>query len=275
MDDAVDKSLADDAEEQSLVLKDEGNRMLLAGKFLDAIRLYSEALEYTPTNAVVLSNRAQAYIKVENYGLAIEDASVAIESDPDYAKAYYRRASAEFALNKFKAARKDFRQVCKLKPKDRDARLKFQECEKVVREEAFSKAITSEKSAPLSDTFDPNTIPLDPASYDGPHPSPEVLLNDMEAEMAIFEPGELPRAFVMVRFCWFVIPFAVGSYFVTTISCFFLARPPWNDFAIKNSFTNAMFPASLFLVNDTSSRCPRSWKFPSHRKNQNQAWSLV
>lgn len=199
MDEVMDKSLADDAEEQSLKLKEEGNTMLLAGKFLEAIRLYSEALEYTPTNAVVLSNRAQAYIKVENYGLAIEDASVAIESDPDYAKAYYRRASAEFALNKFKAARKDFRQVCKLKPKDRDARLKFQECEKAVKEEAFLKAITSEKSAPLSDTFDPNTIPLDSAGYDGPHPSVDGLLDDMETEAAMFEPGALPLDFVMVR----------------------------------------------------------------------------
>ena len=117
------------AEEESLRLKNEGNTELVAGHFLKAIELYSEALKHTPTNAIVLSNRAQAYLKVENYGLAQADATAAIESDPTYANGFYRRASAYYALNKFKLARKDFKQVCKLKPKDRDARAKLAECE--------------------------------------------------------------------------------------------------------------------------------------------------
>ena len=51
-------------EAKALELKDEGNKALMAGKTLDAIRLYSEGLEFAPTNAVLLSNRAMAYIKV-------------------------------------------------------------------------------------------------------------------------------------------------------------------------------------------------------------------
>ena len=65
-------------EAKALELKDEGNKALMAGKTLDAIRLYSEGLEFAPTNAVLLSNRAMAYIKVENYGVAIQDATNAI-----------------------------------------------------------------------------------------------------------------------------------------------------------------------------------------------------
>lgn len=186
-----------DAEQKSLEKKQEGNTFLSSGKYLDAIRLYSEALEYTPTNAIVLSNRAQAFIKVENYGLAISDADAAILSDPSYAKGYYRRGSANFALNKNKAARKDFRSVCKLKPKDRDARSKLAACEKVVKQEAFAAAIMSEHSEPLSATYDPNIITID-SGYDGPHPLPEGLSTDMEAEQAVFAPGKLPMEFVMV-----------------------------------------------------------------------------
>jgi len=186
----------ENAEARSLELKTQGNAKLVAGKYLDAIRLYSEALEFTPTNAIVLSNRAQAYIKVENYGLAILDADAAIVHDPSYAKGFYRRASANFALNKFKAARKDFRAVVKLKPKDRDARARFQECEKAVREEAFAKAIMSEQTAPLSATYDPNTITVD-SIYDGPHPHPDGMINDMEAETSLFQPGKLPMEFVL------------------------------------------------------------------------------
>ena len=188
--------------QKSLQLKDEGNKQLVAGHFLEAIGLYSQALELAPTNAIILSNRAQAYIKVENYGLAIADATAAMESDPTYAKSYYRRGSAHFALTHYKDARKDFRQVCKLHPKDRDARAKLQACEKAVKEAAFAKAIMSEMTEPLSASYDPNSISLLPDSYDGPNPVPDGPTSDLDLERSLFEPGSLPRDFVLVSIKW-------------------------------------------------------------------------
>lgn len=195
----TDRSSEPGAEEKAAALKDKGNEQLLKGHYLEAIGFYSDALEYAPTNAIILSNRAQAYMKVENYGLAINDATAAMESDPTYAKAYYRRGSAQYALTHYKDARKDFRKVCQLKPKDRDARAKLQACEKAVKEAAFLKAIESELTAPLSATYDPNAISLSPDSYDGPNPLPEGPLEDSEVEASMFEPGNLPREFVLVR----------------------------------------------------------------------------
>lgn len=194
-DNLPDRSSEPDAEEKALALKDDGNKQLQLGHFLEAIKFYSQGLEFRPQNAIILSNRALAYIKIENYGLALQDADKAIKSDASYAKGYYRRASANFALNHYKLARKDFRQVVKLKPKDRDARSKLNECEKAVREEAFSKAIEAEQTAPLSATYDPSKSDV-PTSYDGPHPS-KTLLTDMDLEAAMFEPGKLPREFVL------------------------------------------------------------------------------
>jgi serine/threonine-protein phosphatase 5 len=194
----VDHSSQEGSEEMALSLKAKGNEQLMKGHILEAIGLYSEALEYAPTNAIILSNRAQAFIQVENYGLAITDATTALETDPTYAKAYYRRGSCQFALTHYKDARKDFRKVCQMKPKDRDARAKLQACEKVIREEAFRKAIVSEKTAPLSETLDPSVIPLAKTSYDGPNPIPEGPTDDMELEASMFEPGNLPREFVLV-----------------------------------------------------------------------------
>jgi serine/threonine-protein phosphatase 5 len=186
-------------EAKSLQLKDEGNIQLMAGHFLQAIGLYSQALELNPTNAVILSNRAQAFIKVENYGLAMLDATEAMKSDPNYAKSYFRRGSAQFALTHYKEARKDFRMVCKLMPKDRDARAKLAACEKAVKEEAFAKAIVSDMTEPLSSTFDPSSISLIPDSYEGPNPVMDGPTSDMDLEESLFEPGNLPREFVMVR----------------------------------------------------------------------------
>jgi tetratricopeptide (TPR) repeat protein len=185
-------------EEMALKLKDQGNEQLMKGHFLEAIGFYSDALEYCPTNAIMLSNRAQAYIKVENYGLAMADATAALESDPKYAKAYYRRGSSQFALGHYKDARKDFRKVCSMKPKDRDARAKFNACDKVIKAEAFRKAIYSEMTAPLSETYDISKINLE-SGYDGPNPTPGGPTTDMNLEASMFEPGNLPSEFVMVR----------------------------------------------------------------------------
>ena len=59
-------------------LKDEGNKLLTDGKFSHAAEKYTEAIELYPT-AVFYSNRAQALIKLENYGSAIQDANEALK----------------------------------------------------------------------------------------------------------------------------------------------------------------------------------------------------
>lgn len=188
---------AEEAEAKGLALKAQGNEALMAGHYPEAAHHYSTALSHLPNNAIILSNRAQAYIKLENYGLAIQDAARAIEADPSYPKGYYRRGSAEFALGRAKAARKDFKAVCRLRPKDRDARAKLAACDKAVREAAFAAAILSEESVPLSETFRASSIPVE-KGYDGPHPAGgSTPTGDVDAEAALFEPGKLPREFVL------------------------------------------------------------------------------
>jgi len=49
--------------------------------------------------AIYFSNRAFAHLKMENYGLAIADADEAIKMNPNYQKAYYRKADACIALS--------------------------------------------------------------------------------------------------------------------------------------------------------------------------------
>ena len=197
--------MPNDGEAEILALKGHGNTALMAGHMLSAIDFYTQALSISPeslsskNNAVILSNRAQAYIKVENYGLAISDATDAVEADPSYPKAYYRRGTAEFALNKPKAARKDFKMVCKLKPKDKDARARYGECDKMVKEIAFAAAIESSETEPLSETYDPAGLTF--TGYDGPHPTVDGVpfeTGEVDKEDAVFEPGNLSREFVMV-----------------------------------------------------------------------------
>jgi len=59
-------------------LKDEGNAFLQHGKYSHAAEKYTAAIELYPT-AIFYSNRAQALIKLESYGLAISDANEALK----------------------------------------------------------------------------------------------------------------------------------------------------------------------------------------------------
>lgn len=58
-------------------LKDEGNKLLSNFKYALAAEKYTDAIELYPS-AILYSNRAQALIKIESYGLAIEDANEAM-----------------------------------------------------------------------------------------------------------------------------------------------------------------------------------------------------
>jgi serine/threonine-protein phosphatase 5 len=187
----------EEAETKGVECKERGNAALTSGHYNEAVHHYSTALSHLPGNAIVLSNRALAYIKLENYGLAIQDATHAVGSDPDYPKGYYRRGSAEFALGRTKAARKDFRAVCKLRPRDKDARAKLAECDRVIKEAAFAAAILSDDAVPLSEVLRPETIIVE-KNYDGPHPmGKEMPRSEQAREALLFEPNKLPREFVL------------------------------------------------------------------------------
>ena len=71
---------------------------------------------------------------------------------------YYRRASANMALGKFKLALRDFEAVKKARPKDPDAAAKFNECSKIVRQQAFARAIAGEPDKNVSETIDLKSI---------------------------------------------------------------------------------------------------------------------
>ena len=95
-----------------LKFENEGKSFFSADGHYDiAIQLYSKAIELDGTKAPYYGNRSFAYLKEELYGSAIEDASKSLELDRNYIKGYYRRATANMALGKFKAALNDYKTV--------------------------------------------------------------------------------------------------------------------------------------------------------------------
>uniref|UniRef100_A0A8C5BN50 Serine/threonine-protein phosphatase n=1 Tax=Gadus morhua TaxID=8049 RepID=A0A8C5BN50_GADMO len=134
----------------------------------NAIKYYSEAVEANPTNAVYYSNRSLAYLRTECYGYALADATKALEIDKNYIKGYYRRATSNMALGKFKAALKDYETVVKVRPNDKDAKMKYQECNKIVKQKAFERAIASDEiKKSVVDSLDIENMTIED-EYTGP-----------------------------------------------------------------------------------------------------------
>ena len=122
--------------------------------YAKAIELYTFAIETNPYEASYYGNRCFAYIKSEFYGYALADASKSLELDKNYIKGYYRRASSNLALGKFKLALKDYEYVVRVRPGDKDAQTKYNECFKIVKRMAFEKAIAVDESALRQSAFD-------------------------------------------------------------------------------------------------------------------------
>lgn len=158
--------MAEDNADKAAKLKNEGNKALLANNYEEAISLYTQAIELDSSKEVYYANRAQAYIKEEMYGAALTDASQAITLNPAYTKAYYRRAVAKVALLRYKEAVKDFKAVVERAPADKDARVRLDECQKIVRAQAFAKAITVKDAPSLAESLDVKSMVLD-KDYDG------------------------------------------------------------------------------------------------------------
>lgn len=156
-------------------IKAKANEAFKANKFSEAAELYSKALKYAQligaddkVQAVLLGNRSYAHAKMEQYGLAISDATESLARNPSYVKAYYRRGNAYLSLSKYKDAKKDYALIVKMLPGDKDAAQKLKECERRIREMAFAKAIESEfLRQRVSDTIDVDSMTVDD-SYTGP-----------------------------------------------------------------------------------------------------------
>ncbi|KAJ1636339.1 serine/threonine protein phosphatase 5 putative [Pavlovales sp. CCMP2436] len=160
----------DASSEESERLKGEGNKLFTEGHYPDAITLYTQAIDASPLNTALYTNRSLCHIKMETYGLAIADGTTATELDPKCIKAYYRLGSAYMGLGKFKEARSNYRKACQLKPSDKDAALRLKECDKEVKREAFEKAIMGDDghdATPVSESVHIETIAVE-ESYDGP-----------------------------------------------------------------------------------------------------------
>jgi len=139
----------------------------LDNKFDDAIEQYTEAIFCKIPNekkAVYYCNRSIANLKMENYAGALFDALECIKLDKTNVKGYYRKGQAYVAMRKLKEAHDAFLVVCKMQPKNADARNKYEITKKEYRESLLAAAVLVEQKKISLDAKD---IEVE-SSYTGP-----------------------------------------------------------------------------------------------------------
>lgn len=77
-----------------------GNEAFAAGRYGDAVSLYSRALEADPMSAVLFSNRSGAHAAAGDYAAALADAERCVSIRPEWVKAHTRKAVSLHGLGR-------------------------------------------------------------------------------------------------------------------------------------------------------------------------------
>ncbi|XP_076362377.1 tetratricopeptide repeat protein 1-like [Tachypleus tridentatus] len=113
--------------EEAQSLKNEGNEKFRDKQYLEAIKLYSKALQicplsFTKERSTMYSNRAACRAKLEQNEEAISDCTKALDLNPSYLKAILRRAQLHKTSEKLDEALTDYQQVLEIDPNILEAR---------------------------------------------------------------------------------------------------------------------------------------------------------
>ncbi|KAK4697300.1 serine/threonine-protein phosphatase 5, partial [Lecanoromycetidae sp. Uapishka_2] len=184
------------AKEESVELKAKGNEYIACHEWLNAIEAYTKAIDLYDQDPTYYSNRAQANIKLEQYGYAIADATKAVELDSKYIKGYYRRAIAYTAILKSREALKDWRTAVKLDPNNRENKLKLADCEKAMRSIQVLRAIEVADEPSPFETIQIDSIVVE-SNYDGAKLGTEMTQEFIDDMITRFKNGKkLHRKYV-------------------------------------------------------------------------------
>ncbi|CAG7854684.1 Serine/threonine-protein phosphatase T Short=PPT [Serendipita indica DSM 11827] len=126
-------------------IKAKANEAFKNKDFIAAAKLYGEALEKNDQDATIWCNRAFARMNLEEFGYALDDCTKAIERDPRYVKAYYRRALCYLSILKNPQAIADFKKTLALDPQNAVAKKQLEATQKLQRRIEFEKAIEQDE----------------------------------------------------------------------------------------------------------------------------------
>ncbi|KAL9825985.1 LOW QUALITY PROTEIN: tetratricopeptide repeat protein 12 [Geothlypis trichas] len=112
-------------EQLANALKEQGNEAFRAGDFALAVQRYSEGLQKLRDKQELYTNRAQAYLKLQEYEKAISDCEWALKCNKNCLKAYFLMGKAHLALQHFSESRQCYEKMLQIDPQKENL---FKEC---------------------------------------------------------------------------------------------------------------------------------------------------
>ncbi|KAJ0243204.1 Hsp70-Hsp90 organizing protein 3 [Hirschfeldia incana] len=96
--------------------KSKGNAAFSSGDYPAAITHFTEAINLSPTNHILYSNRSAAYASLHRYAEALSDAERTVELKPDWSKGYSRLGAALTGLSRYREAADAYRRGLEIDP---------------------------------------------------------------------------------------------------------------------------------------------------------------
>ena len=128
--------------------------MYQAEKYEAALEEYTKAIELSPQDGVLYSNRSACYAALEQWNECLADATTCLKLKPDWFKSYYRRALALHMMRRNVEARGLCSAGLALEPENKELKgLKLKCNEPICREFANASAIDFRMDRPPSEDF--------------------------------------------------------------------------------------------------------------------------
>ncbi|KAJ4711999.1 SGT1 [Melia azedarach] len=170
----------------------------LDDEFRLAVDYYTKAIDFDPNNAHLFADRAQANIKLNNFTEAVTDANKAIELDPTMAKAYLRKGTACLKLEEYYTSKEALEKGASLAQNDSRFTKLIEECDKHIADVCSKE--TNVLAKPLTSNFPAGTTPFpEPISSAKPKYRHEYYQKPEEVVVTVFAKG-IPGKYVAVDF---------------------------------------------------------------------------
>jgi len=132
--------------------KAKGNAAFSSGDFSTAIRHFSEAIDLSPTNHVLYSNRSAAHASLQNYTDALTDAKKTVELKPDWSKGYSRLGAAHLGLSQYDDAVSAYKKGLEIDPNNEPLKSGLADAQKAAAG-SFSRSRSAPGANPFGDAF--------------------------------------------------------------------------------------------------------------------------
>ena len=135
-------------------LKEQGSKAFQDKRYDEAIRLFSEAIQHDPSNAILYSNRSACYAQKPDFAAALRDAEETISLSPAWSKGYLRKGQALEGLMQLQRAMESYKEGAARDSEDAVLKRQMDELQGLMQDMQLSQREAASTVNPEEDRFE-------------------------------------------------------------------------------------------------------------------------